>query len=187
MDRQLKVGIVGGLISSLLVLIFIQPILNFLWHLILHLGGTLHQGYIDGIYRNAARTDGNPYGETTFSVLFLGLAFVGLFWALENIKRDPMSAGFPRLTTLIERLTWLVLLVGLLTVFVQAAIIRGTGEIAETFTQRLTVLAPSISDLEYKTLKARWASMRGKADYDALVEAMNKRATELGVKLPPVR
>lgn len=63
----------------------------------------------------------------------------------------------------------------------------GTAKIAASFNQRLSVLAAAISDAEYKALKARWASMKGKADYDALVSAMDKRGTESGVKLPAVR
>jgi hypothetical protein len=70
---------------------------------------------------------------------------------------------------------------------VVSSLSRGVMEINASFTRRLTVLAPLISDAEYKTLKARWANMRGKADYDALVTAMDKRAAELGVTLPPVR
>ena len=58
-------------------------------------------------------------------------------------------------------------------------------KITASFTQRLTILAPAIDDAEYKTLKARWASIQTKADYDAIVTAMDKRAKELNVTLPP--
>ena len=67
------------------------------------------------------------------------------------------------------------------------AVSRGIVKINTSFNQRLTVLAPAITDGEYKTLKARWASMQSKADYDALTTAMEKRAAELNVTLPPVR
>jgi hypothetical protein len=187
MDRQLKLGIVGGLISSLLVLIFIQPILTFLWHVILNVGGTLHQGYVDTVYRNAAIAGSNPYGDHTLFVLLVVLGNVGFFWALEKLKADPAADHFPGFTKLVERTIWSFVLMSLLVVFVRAAIVKGTAQIAESFTQRLTVLAPGISDSEYKILKARWASMHGRADYDAIVADMEKRATELGVKLPPVR
>jgi len=80
-----------------------------------------------------------------------------------------------------------LVVVGLLVVTAKFAILQGTVEIDSSFTQRLTVLAPAISDTEYKTLRARWAGMQGKADYDALVTEMDRRATQLGVKLPPVR
>jgi hypothetical protein len=80
-----------------------------------------------------------------------------------------------------------MVVVTFLVIFVPFTISAGTMLITRSFTQRLTVLAPAISDTEYKTLRARWASMQGEADYDALVAEMDRRATELGVKLPPVR
>lgn len=73
------------------------------------------------------------------------------------------------------------------TILVVFSISSGIAQISASFNQRLTVLAPAISDVEYKTLKARWASMKSKADYDALVSLMDNRAAELGVKLPTVR
>lgn len=182
MDRELKVGIVGSVIGGL-ALLFIQPILNFLWRLILAVGGTLHQGYVDRIYRNAARASGaggNPYSEATFLALGVFLGFVGVVWLLDRLRPGALRA--------LMNLTVLFLfIVSLLAMLSRAAISMGTAAIAESFTQRLTVLAPAIRDSEYKILKARWANMRGKADYDALVGAMDKRATELGVNLPPVR
>lgn len=187
MDKQLKVGIVGGLISSLLVLIFIQPILNFLWRLILNAGGILHQGYVDRIYKDAARAGGNPYGESTLLALGLVFGFVGLFWILDRMRASPASGSFPQLSRSADRAVLFVLMAGLLSILFRVAISRGTADIAESFTQRLTVLASGISDSEYKILKARWASMHGRADYDAIVADMEKCATELGVKLPPVR
>lgn len=187
MERQLKVGIVAGLISSLVVVIFIQPILNFLWRLILNVGGTLHQGYVDRIYRNAAWAGGNPYGEPTLFVVVTVFMMVVLFWTVESIKTDPAVHHFHRLTTLMELIVLLTVLMSFLVVAGRMAIFQGTADIAESFTQRLTVLAPAISDSEYKTLKARWAGMRGKADYDAIVADMDKRAAELGVNLPSVR
>lgn len=184
MERQLKIGIFGSVIGALIML-FIGPILNFLWRLILNVGGALHQGYVDGIYRNAAMAGGNPHGEATLFILVLVFIIVGLFRMLEFAKaRAPVLGG---LTTLMELATMFLLQVVLLAVLFRAVISIGTGEIAESFTQRLTVLAPAINDSEYKILKARWANMRGKADYDALVGQMDKRAAEVGVKLPPIR
>lgn len=185
MERQLKIGIFGSVIGALIML-FIGPILNFLWRLILNVGGALHQGYVDGIYRNAAMAGGNPHGEATLFILVLVFIIVGLFRMLEFTKARASSVlgGF---ATLMELATMFLLQVVLLAVLFRAVISIGTGEITESFAQRLTVLAPAISDSEYKILKARWANMRGKADYDALVGQMNKRATELGVNLPPVR
>ena len=184
MNRQLRTGIVGSVIGAL-IMFFNGPILNFLWRLILSVGGALHQGYVDKIYRNAARTGGNPYGEATLLILVVVFIIVGLFWQLEFAKARA-STVLGVFTTLMEFVTMLLLQVVFLAVLLQTVISRGTSEIAESFTQRLTVLAPAITDSEYKILKARWANMQGKADYDALVGQMDKRAAEVNVKLPPV-
>jgi len=185
--RELKVGIIGGLISSLVVLVFIQPILSLLWRAILTTGGYVHQGYIDRIYRRAATEGSNPYGQTTLYIVVMTAVFLALFWSLRSLESDPGSDFFARFARVASLVSWTMLLITALTVVGRLAILTGTAKTAETFTQRLTVLAPAISDTEYKTLRALWASMHGKADYEAIVSSMDRRATELGVTLPPAQ
>jgi hypothetical protein len=76
-SKGLKIGIIGGLISSVMVLIFIQPILSLLWRLILTVGGSIHEGYVDRIYRSAAMVDFNLSGQLTLIVLMLMIGRVG--------------------------------------------------------------------------------------------------------------
>ena len=185
-SKGLKERITSGLIVWLLVTIFIQPILSITWKAIVWVGGFVHQGYVDRIYIRAA-IDTNPYGETTLVILVLTVLLISLHWTVNSLESDVRSEHMYRSVRLAKVITLLLTLICILLGFVRLAIVRGTGEIAESFTQRLTVLAPAISDTEYKTLRARWAGMRGKADYDALVAAMDKRAAELGVTLPIVR
>src|SRR6266446_1519393 len=84
-SRQLKVGIIGGLISSLLVVVFIQPILSLLWRAILATGGFLHQGYIDRIYRGAAILSNNLYGEATLLFVAMAGLLVMFFWLMSRL------------------------------------------------------------------------------------------------------
>ncbi len=176
-NRALKIGIISGIVSSLIVIIFIHPILSFIWNAVVTIGGSVQQGYVDRIYRNAAIGDRNLVGHMTFLIL---LTF-SLFGAMFLWMRTAVSSRF---LNIVSALAALVLCSVLLVAF---SLSSGIMEISASFTQRLTVLAPAISDAEYKTLKARWASMRAKADYDAIVTAMDRRAAELGITLPPVR
>ncbi len=193
-DARLTVGkglrerITSGLIVWLLVTICIQPILSFTWKAIVVVGGLVHQGYVDRIYKDAAIIGTNPYGRLTLGILILALLLVLLFWLERVGESGPSSPLGPLVPIKVQRIISRGLAVAaFLVIFVRFVILQGTMKIDESFTQRLTVLAPAISDTEYKTLKARWAGMQGKADYDALVATMDKRAAELGVKLPPVR
>ncbi|BCB26773.1 hypothetical protein SKTS_16590 [Sulfurimicrobium lacus] len=63
----------------------------------------------------------------------------------------------------------------------------GVMEINASFNQRLAIMAPAISDKEYKEWRAQWAKMRGQRDYQALVSAMEKRAADLHIQLPELR
>ena len=184
--KGMKVGIVSGVVSSLIVLFFIQPILSFVWKAFIAVVGSVHQGYVDRIYSNAA-IDSSPYGRFTLLLLLLAPLLFSLFWAVRQLEADPTTVYFPRMIWFIKGISWGMVATIIVVVFVRVAILAGTTEITASFTQRLTVLAPAVSDTEFKTLKARWAGMKGKADYDALVAAMDKRAAQLGVTLPPVR
>jgi hypothetical protein len=55
-----------------------------------------------------------------------------------------------------------------------------------SFNQRMAVLAPEITDLEAKRLRARWASMRSREDYLAITAGMDAVANQKGIKLRKV-
>ncbi len=54
-----------------------------------------------------------------------------------------------------------------------------------SFRQRLTVLAPMLSEIEEEELEARWASMRNRADYEAIEAEIEKLANNHSLQLPP--
>jgi uncharacterized membrane protein YgcG len=53
-----------------------------------------------------------------------------------------------------------------------------------SFNQRLTIIAPSLSDNEQKVLKAQWASMRNRRDYEVIVSSIEKIANDKKIELP---
>lgn len=188
-NKALKIGIISGIISSLLVIIFINPILSFVWRVTVAVAGSVHQGYVDRLYRDAAMPDINFVGLLTYLAVlefgFMTSMFTVFNFRFENFPQPYMLIGkVNRYGGYLVQLSVLLLIIGLFTGF---SIVDGISRLNASFTQRLTVLAPAINDTEYKTLRARWASMQSKADYDAIVIAMDKRAKELSITLPPVR
>lgn len=176
-NAGLRIGIVSGIVSSLIVIIFINPILSFMWKVTVVGIGSLHQGYVDSIYKSAALPLSNEGTMAVAALVALGLV-LGEFSAL---RAEKTVVRVTRAIILLTTASFLLLITW------RFSILKGTDIIMASFTQRLTVLAPAISDTEYKTIQARWASMQGKADYDAIVSAMDKRAKELNVTLPPVK
>jgi hypothetical protein len=176
-NKALRLGIISGIISSLIVVIFIHPILSLLWNVFITVAGSIHQGYVDRIYRNAALSERNLFSLVTI----LGLLLVAfLIISLQGYSR---SKGARVLNITMFVMTLFMIITG----FFAFSLAMGVMEIRASFSQRLSVLAPAIDDHEYKMFRARWASMTGLKDYNTLVSAMDTRAKELGVTLPPVR
>jgi Na+/proline symporter len=184
MDKSaLKVGIIGGIISSLIVVIFIQPILSFIWRAFVAVAGSIHQGYVDRIYRQAALSDQFLMGQVAMLFLLIFSLFLTAVcgaYAIEKRNRLPFPSY--SLTAVFAAIPFI-----LMVPIIAVSVASGVMEINASFSQRLTVLAPAIDEHEYKTLRARWASMKGRNDYDALVSAMDARAKELNIVLPPAR
>ncbi len=53
-----------------------------------------------------------------------------------------------------------------------------------SFRQRLTVLAPKLSEQEHKEFLASWAAMHSRKDFDAITDRMNTLAQARNVVLP---
>jgi hypothetical protein len=57
-------------------------------------------------------------------------------------------------------------------------------ELNTSFDQRMTVLAPEISDLDAKRLRARWVQMKTRSDYLGINGTLESMASAHGVSLP---
>lgn len=185
LSRDLKIGIIGGLISSILMVIFIQPIMIFIWNFVLSIGNSIQAGYVDRIYRSAALGDRNIVGHATLMLVLLAFTILPTFvLSPPGVFRRIAPRPGP---------TWMglfmVIICMILSVSLAVAVSLSTGvmEITASFNQRLTIIDPSISDQEHKGWKAKWAKMRGQNDYHELVIEMEKRALDLKIELPPLR
>jgi hypothetical protein len=183
-NKSLKIGIISGIISSLIVIIFIHPILSLVWNAFIAVAGSVHQGYVDKIYRNAALPERNLIGFVTILFLLFSVLLIVTF-EVSDIRN--VSHGMHVVNRVFNTAVFVTAPFMLLVSVVMLSLAMGVTEISASFSQRLTVLAPAIDDHEYKMFRARWASMKGLNDYNSLVSAMDARAKELGITLPPVR
>ncbi|MCA0328056.1 MAG: hypothetical protein LCH89_21010 [Proteobacteria bacterium] len=185
LSRELKIGIIGGVISSVLVIIFIQPLLGLVWSAALAFGESVQAGYVDRIYRNAAVGERNMVGHLSLLGVTLLLIFVPALLLFPDMEKRSSGSRlpFPLLRAVIAVVSMLVPPLFLIV----ASLFIGVSQINASFSQRLAVLAPTITDQEMKEWRARWAKMQSQKDYRELVEAMERRSTELRIDLPKVR
>lgn len=185
LSRELKIGIIGGVVSSILVIIFIQPILSFVWSAVLSFGESIQAGYVDRIYKNAAIGERNLTGHLSLLALTMLLIFVSVAFISADIASH--HEIIKRVSSIFHIVMALTSTVLSFLILIATSLSIGVMDINASFIQRLTVLSPSISDQERKEWQARWAMMQNQKDYHALVAAMEQRASDLKVELPELR
>lgn len=188
MDRiQIRAAIIGGIISAVIVIIFINPLLNFVWSFVIWSGDYLYQGYVDRIYKSAALGTRNYVSVLIFWFIIYFLlisATVSIVSLLTYGRRR--TRGFAKLRSAMSK-KYVVVIVYLLAVAVGLllmAVVFADLQLNTTFNQRLAVLSPKIDELQRKELLAAWATMESRKDYESIMEKMDNVAAQHSISLP---
>lgn len=198
---SLRVSIIGGTIAALAVIFLFEPILNTTGRLIAGLASNVWEGYLDRWVESAAL--GHRNHIVVFVEWLIYSAFVGFiggigqrgYSKLMKARHQAFGEGEPesepetdlqrykrqkrRLVTL-GVLGAVVVLGGLSTMASDFANLQ----LWTSFQQRMTVLEPALSEQEEEQLRAQWAKMKIKEDYDAIQRALERQAADAGITLP---
>lgn len=182
-ERAWNSPLVAGVISGIVVLVFIQPILGLLWRFLLS---------------NIKHIANAAYGQAA-----LGYTDIFNFWFMVMIIMVSvgLTSGFATghllsaygkiriarkiLSPLSSTILSVVIAIGIILAgTVQLTHYFVVMQLKASFYQRLAVLAPKISQQEYKEYLASWAAMRDEEDYRRIVETMEASAKKGGTTLP---
>lgn len=182
----MQVGILSGLLASILFIYFIDPILSFLGKNVLKMANKLHLLYLDRIYRELATGDLDHAYVLHTLLLSCIIGFIIGFWTMvlcrffDKDKADESD----------QVSTWKVVSAFIFSLIMVFSFMLSMVDnhirlkTATSYRQYLTIIAPYISDVEMKILRARYASMTCKKDYDKLMETIKSTAIASGVTLP---
>ena len=183
-----RLGVIASIVASFVFIYFVDPLLRSAWAIILFAGRWIYSGITDQIYVNAARGHRDWLGvefvmfvDGVLSGILTGAVVVSLARArwgpatVEGLRRTGK-----RLAVAFVVLFVIVWILATHTAFTALADLR----LNTSFSQRLTVLAPKLSDQEHKEFLAMWASMASRRDYERLNAVLEQTASSRGVKLP---
>ena len=180
----------NGVVISVVMLYMIEPAMKVAVELAPQFGGRFYRLVWDRAATQAA-IGGDYLDFAMFAILFSAIvgAFIGRFGA---------GAAFPRLfgrkggrkstdSTLVRWEKRLVILLMLL-----VGPIAGTTLLVDfaaqqmklSFDRRITVLAPAITEDSEELLRAHFAGLSDRADYQSLNDEMDRLAKENSVNLP---
>jgi len=179
----------NGVVVSVVVLYLVEPAMKVAVDIAPQFGGRFYRMVWDRAAMQAA-IGGDYLGFATFAILFSAIvgAFMGRFGA---------GAAFPRIFGRKGRKstdsTWvrwekrLVMLLMLLVGPIAATTLLvdfAAQQMQLSFDRRITVLAPAITEESEEMLRARFADLTGRADYQSLNDEMDRLALESRVNLP---
>jgi hypothetical protein len=181
----------NGVIVSVIVLYLVEPTMKLAIDVIPAFGGRFYNLVWDRAARQAAL--GGQYLDFTLLAVLFSIV-VGAV-----IGRFAVHAGFSHLMTKRSRRAapavspWTrftsrvaILMVVLLTPVAASTLLVdfAAQQMKLSFHQRVTVLAPAISDEAEKVLQARFAGLQDRGDYESLNHDIDQLAREKNVTLP---
>lgn len=188
-DNMFKKSVIASVVASVIVIIFINPILSAAWKLISWFGMNCYSGLNNSIYTNAA------LGQRDWViVLILNMALGIMFGlmtgrAIATLSRKSRENRAGEITSTSKKIMKQILhitvyIIAVLSGLFILTLTRADLQLNTSFQQRLTVLAPITTDLELKQLRASWAMMQSRKDYETIVTKIEAIATSHGVVLP---
>jgi hypothetical protein len=203
-DRSLRIGVVSSVVASLIIIIFVQPLFNFIWPLLQEWRSSLKDSYINSLYTHAA------FGERNWIVTELYLyanAFIIPFLFLLNSRlknrvnklenRTQEDDGDDHLAEQkfdpgkrIKRLKINIkiqfALIIVLSFFIFHNVFKAYVDIQlnTSFKQRLNAISHKLNVEQEEELISLWARMQTREDYLMINDIIEKTAIINDLELP---
>jgi hypothetical protein len=212
-DKEAKKSIVVSLIASMVFLVFIQPIMTFIWETVKRISLSTSDWLTNGMYKNAALGQRNWIDFILLTcIVLIAASFVSrvllkvtlltkkestnaklklmekheavAHLKSEKDKNENMLLKMLNVLTWVARFNWLMVPLFVIPIIYLTFNAYADLQLNTSFNQRLNVLAPYIEDHDIKLLRSKWASMQNRKDFDHLNQYMEKLASERKIVLP---
>lgn len=178
----------NGVIVSVVMLYLVEPTMNLAVGVIPSFGGRFYRVVWDRAATQAA-LGGDYLDFAMLAILFSATvgAFIGRFGmgAHRLFARKPRRGSEASLWSRWERRLVLTALLLLAPVVATTLLIDFAAQRMQlSFDQRFTVLAPVIDEQSEEALRARFAGLRDRSDYQSLTDDMDRLARASDLRLP---
>jgi cell division protein FtsL len=185
-DDKFRTSVIAGLVASVLFVLLLQPILNWASSVLVAMSGHVASTMSDRLYQRAALGAKHDLGPVVLSYFALLTVMIPVV-SIPLLGLRPERPVHPQSTRLLGVVGFIVAPI----ILVFALLLTAVAETADArlnakFQQRVTILAPHVTDREAKELAAQWASMKSRTHYDGLNSRIDALAKTHGVELPVV-
>ena len=146
----------------------------------------------DDLYQEAAKGFHEHVALSIFSLVVFGISLGGGFligstMTVMKLKKGEAHSKWvssPWSNWAIPRLFLLMIVTGLLFAVFRQYSASFSNNLVTTFEQQMNVAAPHLKELDRLELRAKFASMKSKEDYDAIMNDLNLVITKAQAHLP---
>lgn len=189
---NLMASILAGIISSVIVLLVFQPAVPFILDVVSWIGKNIYSGINNAIYENAAFGGRDVASMVMLIILFsvtIGVYTATVFLANAVVKnRDRKVMHAVEFLFKNRYVHWLFIVFSVISMFfvvvVMFIFVVLNFQLNTSFDQRITALRPEIDDRVYYKLRADWAKMKNRADFEKINIEMDNMAKIKGLTLP---
>jgi hypothetical protein len=182
-DKTFQLSIAASVTASLIVIVFIQPILTVLWGGLVWIATATWEGFLNSVYQNAAI--GRRNYVDVFILAIIMIPYIAVSMRLAGIRPPGAKLFLGKSSTRINKLYRFVFVVlFLFLTMVLLSLIFADLQYNASFSQRVSALKPYVSSSEIDQLEAAWARMESRDDYLSIVERMDTLAQQKGATLP---
>ena len=210
-SRDLKIGIVGGLVSTGLFIYLLEPLTKISVHAFSTMFGGFSRWFVDSACKSAALGVAQDSGLFVLSFVqsmsagvFCGgvISFLVMRKARRALKRaknakspddrlaatNEAEAEVSRLESfpLFRHTRLLAIPLGLLAMIGISVLVSHltlTNQLVSSFNQHINALSASVDDTQLKQWRSKWAQMESRQSYDAIYTEMRAVADRSKVKL----
>jgi hypothetical protein len=211
-DKEYRKSILRSLVASSIFLIFLKPIFQFLWIILVNVSTHTYTYFIDTLYKNAALGQRNwiDFITLTFFLIVFTTTLITSSYLIhykiklqkikEEIRNTTDEGKLNQLKTLLakklnigksfifltffQKFNFLFSILLIFSAFVIIFTAYSDMQLNTSFNQRINVVAPYINDHEYKLLKSEWASMVSRKDFEIINNKIEIIARENKIEIP---
>lgn len=185
-DPEFRKNLLVSLVTSVLVLIFVEPILKLSANGLMWLGANISESFTKSVYSSAALGLREKYSFISLMLILSMLAGAATGAIASSLRTRSTGHNHPT-TSRNGFKKFINILVASVMIFSGLNIMASNFielQLNASFSQRLTVLSAKIPEQQVRDLRASWALMSGRSDYEAITAEMNRLAAAAQVKLP---
>lgn len=187
MDKTIRVGIVAGIIASMIFVYFLDPIIRVFGEGVLYVSEYLVTGLLDSLYQKSALGVAKDPALSTYAFL-VGIVVGFPVAALTVILRKKIPSGGENQERVGSKSRKLIAIIPLvifpIILFYQFWIMLFQYQIVTSFDQHMRILAPYMDSKERALIESEFASMQKENDYKILYSKMHGVAKAKNVILP---